>query len=77
MGVGGGYYDRILQNYQGHTVSLAFQEQIVPDVPIEAHDIPVGKIITNEGGYSSFMSGEFVILYSDCGNGILGYILGY
>jgi 5-formyltetrahydrofolate cyclo-ligase len=51
-GVGGGYYDRYLQHYQGRTVSLAFHEQIVPTVPIEAHDIPVGKIITNIGSYS-------------------------
>lgn len=51
-GVGGGYYDRYLQHYQGHTVSLAFHEQLVSSVPIEAHDIPVGKIITNKGSYS-------------------------
>ena len=52
MGVGGGYYDRFLQAYQGNTLSLAFQEQIVDDLPKEAHDIPVAKIITNEGIFS-------------------------
>ena len=31
---------------------LHFTVQIVPIVPIEAHDIPVGKIITNKGSYS-------------------------
>ncbi len=51
-GVGGGYYDRYLQHYQGNTLSLAFQEQLVSSVPIEEHDIPVGKIITNKESYS-------------------------
>ena len=54
MGVGGGYYDRFLQAYQGNTLSLAFQEQIVDDLPKEAHDIPVAKIITNEGIFISY-----------------------
>ena len=53
MGVGGGYYDRFLQAYQGNTLSLAFQEQIVNDLPKEAHDIPVAKIITNEGIFTA------------------------
>lgn len=52
MGVGGGFYDRFLQHYHGRTLSLAFTEQLVAEVPIEAHDIPVEKIITNEGSYS-------------------------
>ena len=49
LGFGGGYYDRFLANYQGKTIALAFKDQIVSEVPIESHDIPVGKIITNEG----------------------------
>jgi 5-formyltetrahydrofolate cyclo-ligase len=53
LGVGGGYYDRFLQNYNGNTLSLAFQEQMVDDIPKEVHDIPVAKIITNEGGFSA------------------------
>lgn len=49
LGFGGGYYDRFLENYQGKTVSLAFKDQIVSEIPVESHDIPVGKIITSEG----------------------------
>jgi 5-formyltetrahydrofolate cyclo-ligase len=49
LGFGGGYYDRFLANYHGKTISLAFKDQIVSDIPIESHDIPVGKIITSEG----------------------------
>ncbi|WP_409301685.1 5-formyltetrahydrofolate cyclo-ligase [Peribacillus sp. SCS-155] len=48
VGFGGGYYDRFLANYSGIAISLAFREQIVENVPIEAHDIPVSKIITPE-----------------------------
>jgi 5-formyltetrahydrofolate cyclo-ligase len=46
LGFGGGYYDRFLTGYQGNTISLAFPQQIVDELPIESHDIPVNKIIT-------------------------------
>ncbi|QED48635.1 5-formyltetrahydrofolate cyclo-ligase [Cytobacillus dafuensis] len=46
LGFGGGYYDRYLTEYKGRTVSLAFHPQIVSDLPIEYHDMPVNKIIT-------------------------------
>lgn len=47
LGFGGGYYDRFLQNYHGVTISLAFAVQVVENIPVEAHDLPVAKIITN------------------------------
>lgn len=46
IGFGGGYYDRYLTDYRGERVSLAFEEQTSHEVPIEEHDIPVNKIIT-------------------------------
>ncbi|WP_252502945.1 5-formyltetrahydrofolate cyclo-ligase [Sporosarcina sp. Marseille-Q4943] len=46
IGFGGGYYDRYLTDYNGDRVSLAFDNQISQEVPIEKHDIPVNKIIT-------------------------------
>lgn len=49
LGFGGGYYDRFLANYQGNTISLAFKDQMVSEIPIESHDIPVSKIISSEG----------------------------
>ncbi|MEH7124529.1 5-formyltetrahydrofolate cyclo-ligase [Bacillus sp. JJ1503] len=48
LGFGGGYYDRFLTKYNGHTLSLAFHDQIVSKLPVEDHDIPVSKIITDE-----------------------------
>ncbi|NMD71849.1 5-formyltetrahydrofolate cyclo-ligase [Bacillus sp. DNRA2] len=47
LGFGGGYYDRFLRNYHGSTISLAFDVQMVEDIPVEGHDLPVAKIITN------------------------------
>lgn len=46
IGFGGGYYDRYLERYNGVTISLAFDTQIVNSVPIEPHDLPVDIIIT-------------------------------
>ena len=48
LGFGGGYYDRYLTSYYGKTLSLAFHFQVIPQFPIEKHDIPVSKIITND-----------------------------
>lgn len=47
IGFGGGYYDRYLVNYPGSTISLGFHFQIIDEVPNEAHDLPVKKIISN------------------------------
>jgi len=46
IGFGGGYYDRYLTDYSGERISLAFENQTSQEVPIEEHDIPVNKIIT-------------------------------
>lgn len=49
IGFGGGYYDRFLTDFKGTTISLAFHLQLFDDLPHEEHDIPVGKIITEQG----------------------------
>lgn len=46
LGKGKAYYDRLLpQLSQAKTIALAFSEQIVPDVPVEAHDVTIDKIL--------------------------------
>lgn len=48
IGYGGGYYDRYLKEFQGTTISLAFQMQLVDQLPKETHDIPVHYILTEQ-----------------------------
>ncbi len=53
IGFGGGYYDRYLENFNGETLSLAFSLQILQELPIEKHDIPVQSIITEKEHFFS------------------------
>lgn len=48
IGFGGGYYDRYLRGFTGYTASLAFSFQLSDDIPVEVHDLPVQKIVTDE-----------------------------
>ncbi|HSB34571.1 MAG TPA: 5-formyltetrahydrofolate cyclo-ligase, partial [Nitrospirota bacterium] len=48
LGYGAGFYDRILSSFPRTTVALAFEEQIVPQVPTNPHDVPVKKIVTEK-----------------------------
>lgn len=50
LGYGFGYYDRFLYmlSPETPTVGLAFEFQIVEEIPTEEHDIPVHKIITEK-----------------------------
>ncbi|MDF2038615.1 5-formyltetrahydrofolate cyclo-ligase [Cytobacillus oceanisediminis] len=53
LGFGGGYYDRFLEHYEGRTVSLAFELQLINGVPVENHDKPVEMIITDQRVWAS------------------------
>ncbi len=47
MGYGGGFYDRFMERYPDVLrVALAYEEQLVEEVPREAHDKAVDVIIT-------------------------------
>ena len=50
IGSGDGYYDRLIPNLSITTrkVALSFEEQIVPQVPMESHDKYVDIIITEK-----------------------------
>lgn len=48
IGYGGGFYDRLLANKKGLSVGLAYEEQILDEIPVENHDIKVDFIITDE-----------------------------
>ncbi len=48
LGHGKGYYDQLLQFARPDTmlVALAFECQIFPQIPMQPHDIPMHKLIT-------------------------------
>lgn len=51
IGFGGGYYDRFLTDYNGNTISLAFEEQVKEELEHETFDISVSKIVTDGTTY--------------------------
>ena len=48
IGYGGGYYDRYLKHFPGHTLSTVYPCQIQDFIP-EKHDIPVQEVLIDEG----------------------------
>lgn len=48
IGYGGGYYDRYLEHFSGHTLSTVYPCQI-QDFISEKHDIPVQEVLIDEG----------------------------
>ena len=48
IGYGGGYYDRYLIGYKGHTISTLYPFQIQEFIP-DDHDIPVQEVLMYEG----------------------------
>lgn len=51
LGYGGGYYDGFLARTKPECTKIAitFTKQIVEQIPTEEHDIPIEKILTEEG----------------------------
>jgi 5-formyltetrahydrofolate cyclo-ligase len=55
LGHGAGYYDRFLHNIPSHIIKLglAYNFQVIPEVPASSHDIPVDGLLT-ERNYFDF-----------------------
>lgn len=49
MGRGGGYYDRTLAGSPATTIAVIFDDEWVDHLPHEAHDVPVGGVLTPSG----------------------------
>ncbi|MEO5723324.1 MAG: 5-formyltetrahydrofolate cyclo-ligase, partial [Ilumatobacteraceae bacterium] len=45
LGRGGGHYDRFLALCSAPTIGLCFAEQVVDELPVELHDVRVGRIL--------------------------------
>lgn len=46
LGRGAGYYDRFLAALSVAPIGVAFELQLVPEVPAAAHDVPMSAIVT-------------------------------
>jgi 5-formyltetrahydrofolate cyclo-ligase len=46
LGRGKGFYDRLLQRFPGKKVAVAFDEQMVKEVPVEKTDVKMDFILT-------------------------------
>ena len=51
LGQGGGWYDRLLADLRDDCTSIgvAFEDQLVDDLPTEEHDVQVDMVITEAG----------------------------
>jgi 5-formyltetrahydrofolate cyclo-ligase len=46
LGRGKGHYDQLLAAWRGRSCGVAFDEQLVREIPLEPHDAPVNCILT-------------------------------
>ena len=53
MGMGGGYYDRMLKKVSANCliIGVAYEFQKVKKIPIENWDMPLNELITPENHY--------------------------
>ena len=49
LGRGAGYYDRALTVVTTPLCALVFSDELLPEVPHEAHDVPVHMVVTPQG----------------------------
>ena len=47
IGYGQGFYDRFLKKATGLKIGLAFQEQMLDEIPIDDQDVPVDLVLTD------------------------------
>ena len=56
IGYGGGYYDRFLKNCPAVTIGLAFDMQVVEQVPHDARwDVPLDYVVTDNALYNLYL----------------------
>jgi 5-formyltetrahydrofolate cyclo-ligase len=46
LGYGGGYYDRFLPTAAARSVGVCFVDQLVDELPLAAHDVPVDMVVS-------------------------------
>lgn len=58
LGHGGGYYDRYLPGFSGVTIALCRDKLLRHRLPVEAHDLPVGLVVTESERLSPVSPGK-------------------
>jgi 5-formyltetrahydrofolate cyclo-ligase len=48
LGYGAGFYDKLLSSFTKTTAALAYEVQVVSEVPAAKHDVPIHKIVTEK-----------------------------
>ncbi len=58
IGFGGGYYDRVLKvkHPKALAIGLAFEFQVLHALPMEEHDQPINRVVTEEHLYTPHLS---------------------
>ncbi|MGL4853675.1 MAG: 5-formyltetrahydrofolate cyclo-ligase [Lentisphaeria bacterium] len=46
VGRGAGYYDRLLENNNGYFLAVAFEQQVIENIPSEKHDVPMHALVS-------------------------------
>lgn len=51
LGYGAGYYDATIPDYQppALVIAVAFDFQLLPELPVDPHDVPVDVLVTDRG----------------------------
>lgn len=52
LGRGAGYYDRTLPATSAEVVAVVYDDELVDNLPADEHDVPVGWVLTPEGGFA-------------------------
>jgi 5-formyltetrahydrofolate cyclo-ligase len=59
LGRGGGYYDRALRHARPGAVlvGVVFDDELLDELPSEAHDMRVTAVVTPSGGWQALPAG--------------------
>lgn len=49
MGRGKGFYDRLLQTAKATKIGVGYEFQLMDEIPVEEHDVPMDIVITQSG----------------------------
>lgn len=58
LGYGGGFFDRFLASTGLPSIALAYDVQIFDDLPWEAHDVPMDRVLTESRDFKIDRSGH-------------------